>query len=338
GGQLLGQVLPGLPNSRFALQTLTEEIRATKLQMQKPLTRMDLGSLVIPLGTTRGTTNAVMFGVVLLALRDADLNLASTRSLPALTHHDMDAPPWWHFHKKRHIYIDGFAEKGHRGLMQFMLVKENGPEKFREWEQDFRDVYAYLDSLRPPAYPFAIDAELAREGRTVFDRVCADCHGTYGQHETYPDRLVPIDEVQTDRVRLDALTAEHRERYAASWFADYGQQETLTDPGGYVAPPLDGIWASAPYFHNGSVPTLWHVLHSDQRPVVWTRIGQDYDQQRLGPVIKALEQIPAEATAAYQRREYFDTRMFGKSATGHRFPDILSEAEKHAVLEYLKTL
>ena len=32
--------------------------------------------------------------------------------------------------------------------MQFMLIRQNGPEKFREWESDFRDVYAYLESLR----------------------------------------------------------------------------------------------------------------------------------------------------------------------------------------------
>ena len=58
----------------------------------------------------------------------------------SFVHHDMDAPPWWHFHKRPYIYIDGFAEKGHRGLMQFMLIPENGPEFFREHEDEFRDV------------------------------------------------------------------------------------------------------------------------------------------------------------------------------------------------------
>src|SRR5690606_18329914 len=126
-----GQVIPGLPNSLYALETLTEETRETKLRQLKPLGRMDLGSLVMPLGTTNGTTNAVMFGVALMNFRDADLNLRRDRGMPAMTHHDMDAPPWWHFRKKSHLYIDGFAEKGSRGLMQFMLVKQNGPEKFR---------------------------------------------------------------------------------------------------------------------------------------------------------------------------------------------------------------
>ena len=44
----------------------------------------------------------------------------------------------------------------------------------------------------------------------------------------------------------------------------FGRKDNLNDPGGYVATPLDGLWASSPYFHNGSVPTLWHGLTVDQ--------------------------------------------------------------------------
>ena len=72
-GKVAGKVVPGLPNTLFALQTLSDEVRATKLRMHKQCRRMDLGSAVFPLGTTNGTTNAVMFGVVLMANRDAEL-------------------------------------------------------------------------------------------------------------------------------------------------------------------------------------------------------------------------------------------------------------------------
>jgi mono/diheme cytochrome c family protein len=332
-------VWPGAPNSHFALQTLTEETRAAKLDLGKKFSRMDVGSLVVPLGETNGTTNAVMFGVVLMAMRDADLNVVRPRGIPEMTHHDMDAPPWWHFRRKKMIYIDGFAEKGHRGLMQFMLVKENGPLKFRGWDEEFRDVMEYISSVEPPKYPFPIDRELAERGRVAFNRVCADCHGTYGPGGSYPEKLVPIDEVQTDRVRLDALSPKHRDAYGASWFAHYGKLKNLSDPGGYVAPPLDGVWASGPYFHNGSVPTLWHVLHPGERPVVWTRSAEEgFDTERVGPQIETFEQLPAEATDGWQKRQYFNTRAFGKSAGGHEFPDALSADEKRAVLEYLKTL
>lgn len=335
GGEV---VYPGAPNSRFALQTLTEETREAKAELGRPFSRMDVGGAFIPLGATNGTTNAVMFGVVLMGFRDANLNFDANRGVAKMVHHDMDAPPWWHFQRKKMLYIDGFAAKGHRGLMQFMLVRTNGPEKFRQWEQEFRDVFAYISSIQPPKYPFPLDRDLAAAGEQAFRRVCADCHGTYGSGGSYPERLVPIDEVGTDRVRLDALTPKHRDAYGQSWFAHFGKLDNLKDPGGYVAPPLDGIWASAPYFHNGSVPTLWHLLHPSERPAIWQRKPGEFDQERVGPAFETFEQFPAAASAGWQKREIFDTRAFGKSAKGHNFPDELSADEKRAVLEYLKTL
>jgi mono/diheme cytochrome c family protein len=280
----------------------------------------------------------VMFGVALMHFRDAELNVHPLRPGPKLVHHDMDPPPWWHFHRKQRIYIDGFAEKGARGLMQFMLVRENGPEKFREWEAEFEEVFAFLESLRPPRYPYAVDQPLAERGRQLFEATCAGCHGTYGPDGAYPERLVPIAEVGTDRVRLDALTPEHRAAYGQSWFAYGGQQATWTDPGGYIAPPLDGVWASAPYFHNGSVPTLWHVLHPEHRPAVWRRTSQELDQHRVGLGIAEFDQLPAGVTRPRERRSYFDSSLFGKSNTGHDFARELTAAERMAVLEYLKTL
>jgi mono/diheme cytochrome c family protein len=337
-GQVAGRVIPGLNNSLFDLESLTEETRATKQRLGQPLTRMDLGLLVMPLGTTRGTSNAVMFGVALMARRDADLNVLPARFPPRMVHHDHDAPAWWHFRKKKHLYIDAFAAKGHRALMQFMLIKENGPTKFRQWEPDFQAVYDWLEGLEPPKYPFAIDAPLAERGRQVFADNCARCHGTYGKSWTYPEKVVPIDELGTDRVRFDALSSSHRASYEASWFAHYGQEKAVIEPVGYAAPPLDGIWATAPYFHNGSVPTLWHVLHPSERPSVWRRSEQGYDQQHVGLEVRTFDTLPAEVKTNHERRQYFDTSQFGKSAAGHLFVDDLDEPEKQAVLEYLKTL
>ncbi len=338
GGKVAGKSIPGLTNSLFALQTLTEETRAAKLRLGKPMSRMDLATVLVPLGTTNGTTNAVMFGVLLLNYRDADLNFRLNRRIPPMTHHDMEPPPWWHLKKKKQIYIDGFAQKGARVMMQFMLVKENGPDDFRRWESDFQDVMAYVESLEAPQYPFEIDHVLAKKGEALFKQTCTKCHGEYGgEQETYPGRIVPIDEVDTDRARLDALSPEHRRRYAATWFAHYGEHRVVEDPGGYVAPPLDGVWASAPYFHNGSVPTLWHLLHASDRPRIWKRSENGYDRQKVGLEIETFEKLPPKLDGP-QRRTYFNTERFGKSAAGHEFPEVLDEPEKQAVLEYLKTL
>jgi hypothetical protein len=336
-GKVAGRVIPGVANSHFALQTLTEEIRATKLHMKEPLTRMDVGSMFMPLGGTNGTTNAVMFGVALMAHRDPDLNVHQENPIPKMTHHDHDAPAWWLFRRKQRIYIDGFALKSHRALMQFTLVKQNGPQQFHEREDDFRDIYAYLESLEPPSYPYAIDRTLSKQGTEVFNQHCTSCHGTYGPGGKYPEKVVSIDEIGTDRVRLDALLPEQRMAYGKSWFTWHGKDRIVPDPGGYVAPPLDGVWATAPYFHNGSVPTLWHVLHPSERPTVWQRTDDGYDQEKVGLEAPTFDRMPSGISAA-ERRRYFDTSQSSKSATGHDFPDALNEDEKRAVLEYLKTL
>lgn len=338
GGEVLGKTVPGLPNRRFALQTLTEETREVKIELAKPLSRMDLGSVFVPLGATNGSTNAVMFGVVLMHFRDADLHIHEDRGIPKMVHHDMDAPAWWNFKRKDYLYIDGFAGKGHRGLMQFMLIKQNGPEKFRSWEEEFKDVFAYISSIEAPKYPHKIDEPLAAEGKVIFNRTCAECHGSYGEASEYPERMVPIDEIGTDRTRFEALTPAHRKAYGESWFTDYKKLPNIDAPEGYVAPPLDGIWASAPYLHNGSVPTLWHLLHPAERPTVWKASKEAYDHERMGLQVETFEKLPAEARSGAARREYFTTKAFSKSAAGHDFPNKLSEAERRSVLEYLKTL
>jgi mono/diheme cytochrome c family protein len=343
-GQVGGVAIPGVPNSNYALETLTEEVRLVKVRQRKPLGHMDLGSLLLPLGTTAGTTNAVIFGVALMRHRDADLAIVQRPPRFDLVHHDMDAPAWWHYRRRRSLYIDGFAPKGHRMLMQFLLVKENGPERFREWADEFRDIEAWILSLEPPRWPGPVDRGLADRGAVVFADHCAGCHGTPGPRGSYPDRVVPIAEVATDRVRLDSLTAKDRGDLNASWFGHYGADRDAgglagrEEPMGYVAPPLDGVWATAPYLHNGSVPTLWHLLRPAARPVVWRRTPTGYDEARVGLEVEELADLPAEKLPSAARRTYFDTRKPGKSAAGHDFPDVLDDDEKAAVLEYLKTL
>jgi len=340
-GQVAGRAIPGVPNSNYALETLTEEVRLVKVKQRKPFGHMDMGSLLLPLGTTNGTTNAVIFGVALMRHRDAELNIVQRPPRFDLVHHDMDAPAWWHYRRRTGLYADGFAPKGHRMLMQFLLVKENGPEKFAEWEDDFRAIEGWLESLEPPRWPWEIDSGLAARGEQVFAGHCASCHGTYGAGGSYPERMVAIDEIGTDRVRFDSLTLKERSQLNDSWFGDHGRTAGgLKNSGpttGYVAPPLDGVWASAPYFHNGSVPTLWHVLHPDDRPAAWQRTPQGYDKVRVGLELTAAGS-PSATLPSAERRTWFDTTKRGKSAGGHDFPTVLDEGEKAALLEYLKTL
>ena len=59
--------------------------------------------------------------------------------------------------------------------------------------------------------------------------------------------------------------------YNRSWFSKGDHPAKLVPFNGYIAPPLDGVWITAPYFHNGSVPTIEAVLNSKFRPTYWTR-------------------------------------------------------------------
>lgn len=338
GGETAGQSYPGSPNSHFAMQTLIEDVTTLKLLQLKPLAHLDKAATGIPLSTTDGTTNSVVFGIILGALRNPDMSVDTNRPIPELVHHDMDPPPFWNVKKKSRLYIDGFAPKTARPLLQFMLIPPNDRETILSWEQDYEDVLAWIESVEPPDYPWEINHELARQGETIFAANCAECHGTYGGDESYPEVTVPISVIGTDPVRLEALTPAHREWMKTGWMSRFGKDEVRLDPGGYVAPPLDGIWASAPYFHNGSVPTLWHVLHPDERPVVWRRSTEGYDRERIGLEVTEFDEVPRSVQAPRDRRRYFDTRLTGKSAAGHLFPNTLSEEDRRAVLEYLKTL
>lgn len=107
---------------------------------------------------------------------------------------------------------------------------------------------------------------------------------------------------------------------------------------GYVAPPLDGIWATAPYPHNGSIPTLSNLLDSRSRPKRWqrsfgTRLDQDYDREGVGwKVVR-----DPKVTEANEQKVY-DTSKPGYGNQGHTFGDRLDADERAALIEYLKSL
>ncbi len=338
-GKVAGRVIPGVPNSHFAFQTLANDlVSLRRLEGEKP-TLAEAGLAFAALGRTNGTTNAQIFSVVLVAARDNDLNVVRGKPFPKMINHDLDAPPLWNTSRKRRLYIDGFPEKTARVIMQFVLGEANSGELIRGWEGDFDDILAWIESLEPPKYPWEVDAELAASGKKLFEQTCAHCHGTYGADGEYPEKMIEISDVGTDPLRLQGMPAEHRRFFKDSWFGEYGKRTVVEEPEGYVAPPLDGIWASAPYFHNGSVPTLWHVLHPDERPQIWRRTEDGYDTQKVGLEVSEFDELPADVKSRRdERRRYYEAQFPGKSAAGHTYPDELSADEKRAVLEYLKTL
>src|SRR5262249_11432332 len=146
--------------------------------------------------------------------------------------------------------------------------------------------------------------------------------------------------------RYDGITEKFGKYYNQSWSAKehggcFSAAFTAKDSDGYQAPPLDGVWATAPYFHNGCAPTVYHVLNSKARPKVFTRSyrtgAEDYDTTRLGWKFREVPP-PAATLPVIERRKVYDTTQPGRGNGGHNFGDELTDAERMAVIEYLKTL
>jgi mono/diheme cytochrome c family protein len=334
GGSILGKSYVGLGNATLDIQAFFEDFNHT------------LGSSKLPFtfSNARGTSEAAGMAVYLLSFREPDLKLRAKRH-DFLLRDDMceDVPAWWHLKKKKTMYYTGTSHaRSIRSLMQFMLLPTNGLTTFTKEEVTFADIQAYLLSLEAPKYPFPIDRDLAGRGQKIFNNTCGRCHGTYGENWTYPNKIIPIDEIGTDRNRFDGLEGKLGEFYNKSWFGQEKDVGPVTEPKGYQAPPLDGIWATAPYFHNGAVPTLAGVLNSKTRPKIFTRSFKTdeaaYDKTSVGWKVQALDSAPDGSVPAYERRKVYDTTQPGRSNQGHTFGDDLTDEQRRAVIEYLKTL
>lgn len=94
--------------------------------------------------------------------------------------------------------------------------------------------------------------------------------------------------------------------------------------------PLDGVWLRAPYLHNGSVPTLWDLLQPPaKRPATFATGGDLLDPVRVGFI---------SAPGSPRKPFPFDTALPGNRNTGHTYGVELPDADKQALIEFLKTL
>jgi len=212
-----------------------------------------------------------------------------------------------------------------------------------------------------------IDREKAERGRVVFEKKCASCHADQKREE--PLRylrvtMTPVQEVKTDGNML--ANADHRELRTPdgrqelvaveagptvkdivfSWshvgeiFAFLGESVSAIFQWGrdlgrdefgdrYKARPLDGIWATAPYLHNGSVPNLYQLLVSRERRPFYVGTRQ-FDPKQVG------------FFADDKSGTWLDTSMSGNLNTGHDGAtyggELKIDEEVWPLIEYMKTL
>lgn len=114
----------------------------------------------------------------------------------------------------------------------------------------------------------------------------------------------------------------------------------------YKARPLNGIWATAPYLHNGSVPTLWQLLRPKDRRKTFHVGSREFDHKEVGFKYDESDYGPNDP------KFRFNTKLKGNLNTGHTYgkkffqdptkdPDEkLTKGEKRtwALIEYLKKL
>lgn len=233
----------------------------------------------------------------------------------------VDIPPLWDTRLREGggLHWDGANTSIHEVFLNSGIG--NGASAGSINRPNLQRMETWVRDLPSAPYPFPVDSGLAQAGHAVFADNCAMCHAPGGAKL---GQVTPIAWLGTDRNRLDAFTVETRDAFLGT--RGYAWRYThFRKTGGYVAAPLDGIWARAPYLHNGSVPNLAALLSApDQRPLTFHRGVQAYDPDAVGFVS--------------DRGYLYDTRLPGNAATGHAWGTDLSAADKRALLEYLKTL
>jgi hypothetical protein len=102
--------------------------------------------------------------------------------------------------------------------------------------------------------------------------------------------------------------------------------------GAYEARVLYGIWATAPYLHNGSVPNLWELLTPPKDRKTTFKVGSlTFDQKNVGFAIDESPFDKGDFTVDAQN-------VNGNGNAGHAYGTDLSEADRWALIEYLKKL
>lgn len=205
-------------------------------------------------------------------------------------------------------------------------------------EPSMARVADWILDLAPPPFPRSrIDAGKLPRGEQAFRDKCWSCHGMAADRQTFGDKvgtIVPLVDpmLNTDPHRLNSFTPALSDAMNTIGLGHPWRFSHFRKTDGYANSPLDGVWLRGPYLHNGSVPTLRDLLRPPPaRPKKFYRGSDVYDWTNVGF---------DSTTPAEGGRRFFevDTARPGNGNGGHTYGVDLSDADKDALLEYLKTL
>jgi hypothetical protein len=282
---------------------------------------------------------------------------------------------WWNVKYKNRWLSDGSIVAGnpvHTNFLWNEIGRGTDLKKLETWMQDnthqIEALTTAVFATLPPRYEkfFGVESlniEKAKRGQKHFVQSCQKCHGTYEKGWDRPDasQLSAVHLIQNFKVTYHKRTpvidvGTDPGRYLGMReFADELNKlqisiniKTLVEPQkGYVPPPLEGIWARWPYFHNNSIPNLCALLTPGSlRPKTYysgkaVDKSRDFDQECVGYPLG--EKTPE---AWKKNSEFFyDTQREGLSNSGHdqkillrEGQEIYSQEQKLELIEFLKTL
>ncbi|WP_374029442.1 hypothetical protein [Bdellovibrio bacteriovorus] len=292
-----------------------------------------------------------------------------------LDDHPADSKPavWWNLKYKNRWLSDGSVLSGNP-IFTNLIWNEIGRgadlHELEQWlaenDQVIKELTTAVFSSQAPHitdfFPASkIDLGRAKLGEQVFKNNCAKCHGHYDKAWSVAgSESLPLKEqLKTVQVRykektpvVDVGTDPYR-RLGMKSLEQLNDLEISKKNGivikaqpGYVPPPLVGIWARWPYFHNNSIPNLCALLTpSAKRPKAY------YSGEALNPMTDfdfACNGYPVGVMTpkAWRTREHlYDTTKKGMSNVGHDDrifikdgKEILSAEDKQNLIIFLQTL
>ncbi len=286
---------------------------------------------------------------------------------------DTKPATWWNVKYKTRFLHDGSLEGNPvpQNIIWNEIARATSMPKLEEWFKNnkliVRDLTAAVFAARPPRFTDFFPAKKisllkAKEGEVIFNNRCAKCHGHYDKAWNTPHanslneveiletvkvryhETTPVKDVGTDKARHESMVV------IAGPVNDLNVSKVtgtkLVPQVGYVPPPLVGVWARWPYFHNNSAPTLCAVLtpHKKRPKEYWAGAPIDkeidFDSECNG------YPLGSKVPEMWKKDKFFhfDTTKPGLENMGHEKmfmqdgKEILSSGEKMALIQFLQTL
>ncbi len=199
-----------------------------------------------------------------------------------------------------------------------------------------------IKKIGPPQWPWTVDSTLADRGQAVFSRStahggCGDRHGIKPVDSSIRILgMAVLGSIEHYRLGNPITCAVDGNSVGLSQRPKVGGLKRLyrlaSADAAYESRVLQGIWAAAPYLHNGSVPTLAQLLTPAAHRVKSLAVGPNYD-----PVNVGLASTRTKFGYTFQATGCSNINS-GNSNCGREYGTTLSPSDKAALLEYLETL